>query len=384
MNEGKNIYVSDGMGGSSLIEGVKVFLSHRSSDKAIVRAIASILSALDVHYWLDEEDRDLQNAAALGMLGETGLVYAIERGVRHSSVLLGIISKNTGGSWWVPYEIGFSRSVDKQVCFLMVSDSIQTLQLPEYAKIASTYWSVDEIVRWAASLSNHHLHTDLTYLPQQLFAELAKYVPLDPAKPDIIELCKQACKTIELLRSTETQSLLKLPNNKFDWLPTTGGPIRDIAYDLFAPLAFYQLAPPSNEFHLNILKEVYSLPTKHYEIASEHPKLIYHPEVDGWRYQRYITPQETWLQGLRPEQLKERIETFLTTKNRNGETRLTTKEEFKAEFDRVLKSRDSSLRRSLGVLINPLFGFTPEARPVYWRILKKYYELYQRLMVTSV
>lgn len=379
MNQGRNIYVTNDFE-STRIEGVKVFLSHRLYDKPIVLAIASILSALDIHYWLDEKDKDLQQAAALGILGETGLVYAIERGARHATVLLGTISKNTRGSWWVPYEIGYCRSAEKPVCFLMVADKNEDLQLPEYAKIAATYWSVDEIVRWAACLNNHHLHTDLTYIPNQIFEALAKYVPLDPPMPDIIEFCKQACKTIELLAKTETQSLLKLPNNNFDWLPTTGGPIREIAYDLLAPLAYYQLTPPANTLYQDILNAAYSLPTKHYEIAAGEPKLNYNPEVEGWRYQRYRKPEQTWLQGLRADQLKERLDIFLTTKNRKGEIRLTTKEEFKAEFDRVLKSSDLHLRRSLGVLINPLFGFTPNSRPVYWRILQTYKELYKKLI----
>jgi hypothetical protein len=35
----------------------------------------------------------------------------------------------------------------------------------------------------------------------------------------------------------------------------------------------------------------------------------------------------------------------------------------------VLKSGDERMRRSLGVLLNPLFGFTPKSRPIFWRIL---------------
>jgi hypothetical protein len=51
--------------------------------------------------------------------------------------------------------------------------------------------------------------------------------------------------------------------------------------------------------------------------------------------------------------------------------RLATREEFKAEFDRILglgpdQEQD---KRSLGVLVNPLFGFTPVDRPVFWRVL---------------
>jgi hypothetical protein len=104
MNEGKNIYCTEDVQGSALPAGPKVFLSHRAPDKPIARAIASVLSALDVHYWLDENDLDLQRAAALGWLGDSRLVHAIERGVRHCTALLGLLSGQTVGSWWVPYE----------------------------------------------------------------------------------------------------------------------------------------------------------------------------------------------------------------------------------------------------------------------------------------
>ena len=67
--------------------GPQVFLSHRNFDKPVVRALATLLSALDIHYWLDEEDQDIQRAVALGLIGDTALVHAIERGVKHSSVL---------------------------------------------------------------------------------------------------------------------------------------------------------------------------------------------------------------------------------------------------------------------------------------------------------
>jgi hypothetical protein len=335
---------------------------------------------LDVHYWLDEEDADLQRAAALGMLGDTGLVWAIERGVQHSTVLLGTLSNNTTGSWWVPYEIGYSRSAEKPVSFLMVTNNNEALQLPEYARIASTYWSVDEVVRWAASLSNHHLHTDLAFIPQQLFEVLAKYVPYDPPEPNIIELCKQSCATIELLTKEETQSLLTLSTTNFDWLPTNGGPIRDIAYDLLAPLAYYQWISDDEKSQQTILGKAYYLPSKHYEVASLAPKLSYNPECEGWKYQRYQTPDRSWMQGLRIDQLEERLGMFLTTKNRNGKIRLATKQEFKAEFDRILISGDSQSKRSLGVLINPLFGFMPASRPVYRRILAMQYQLYKKLL----
>lgn len=66
----------------------------------------------------------------------------------------------------------------------------------------------------------------------------------------------------------------------------------------------------------------------------------------------------------------------MTARDRRGRLRIATREEFKAEFDRVLTSGALSDRRSLGVLINPLLGFSIDTRPVYWRVLAVQYHIY--------
>src|SRR5262249_13130222 len=83
----------------------RVFISHRSFDKPVATAIAAALASIGVHYWFDEEDQDTRRAAALGMVGDLALIHAIERGIRHSTRVLGLLSASTRGSWWVPYEI---------------------------------------------------------------------------------------------------------------------------------------------------------------------------------------------------------------------------------------------------------------------------------------
>lgn len=54
-----------------------------------------------VHYWLDRDDKDTQNAVKLDMVGDQALVHAIDRGIRHLSRLLGILSNKTRDSWWI-------------------------------------------------------------------------------------------------------------------------------------------------------------------------------------------------------------------------------------------------------------------------------------------
>ncbi len=77
----------------------RVFISHRRADKPLAEAVAAVLGAQGVHYWFDRDDEDTRRAAESGMAGEQALVYSIERGIRHCSQLLGLLSARTRGSW---------------------------------------------------------------------------------------------------------------------------------------------------------------------------------------------------------------------------------------------------------------------------------------------
>jgi hypothetical protein len=375
MYKGINCYTA--LDGPLGVPGPKVFLSHRNHDKPVVRSLARLLSALDVHYWLDERDQDVARAVALGLVGDSALVHAIERGVNHCTALLGLLSPRTQGSWWVPYEIGYSRAAQKQVSFVSVRPSTGETLTPEFVRTAAVYWSIDEIARWASTLAGHDLHhSDLSFVDQSIYDELAQYLPSDPPTPDLESLCKRALAAIDLVDKPEVQSELRLTTDTFEWLPSRGGAVREIAYDLMAPLAYYQLGLPTPLGLGTALQNAYDALTDHYAIARTYPPLAYEPECHNWKRQRYITPDRTWLQGLRPDQLSQRLGVFLSARDRRGGLRLATREEFKAEFDRVLKSNDEPARRSLGVFLNPLFGFTPGERPVYARILMKWRDLY--------
>lgn len=378
VNAGRNVYSPDDELGAGLPVGPRIFISHRSADKPIARAVAGVLSSLGVHYWLDEQDHDLQRAAALGLVGQQGVVHAIERGVAHSSALLGVVSARTVGSWWVPYEIGFSRAAGKASNFVLTGDR-RDIRLPSFARIAATYTSVDELARWASTLTGHDLHSDLTGIPEVSIRQLAQYLPLDPPEPDVVSLCERALDAIEILANPAAQQTLALTSEEFDWMPTTGALAAEIGYDLFAPLALLPV-PVSVEPEVRaMLETAYRIPVRHYQIAAEGPALDYAPACAGWKIVRYQTPARNWLQGLDLSQLADRLDLFLTTRDRQGGLRMATRDEFKAEFYRVLSSVDERSRRGLGVLLNPLFGFTPQSRPVFWRILALHWVLYESI-----
>jgi hypothetical protein len=372
-------------GDSTFVTGAHpvVFLSHRSSDKPVVRALSRLVSAFGIHVWLDEDDADLQRAAALGMTGDAALVHAIERGVRHSTHLIGLLSSRTMGSWWVPYEIGFARAQSKGVSFVALELDESLASIPEYARVAPVFTSVDEIARWCASLTGADLHSNTTGISGPVTQELAGYLPPVPRTPSAEELSRSALKAIELLARPEVQAELSLRSRSFAWLPDTSPAIRGIAYALLAPLAACKLKLPSTDEELRLLKGAARALTSHYALAAEEPFLQYSPEVGGWKHCRYDTPATTWMQGLKAHQLDERLERFMCTRTHANTLRLVTRSEFLAEFDRVVAHGDELDKRGLGVLLNPLFGFAPSSRPVYWRVLAAQSVLYARLLGTD-
>lgn len=203
------------------------------------------------------------------------------------------------------------------------------------------------------------------------------------SSPIAMQLSERALDAIAQLAESHTWEALRLTKtDQFDWLPTSGGLIRDLAYDLFAPLALYQLnAQALTSAEQVLLGLAYNSVTWDYHLAAIPPRLVYSPECRGWRYRRYEEPASSWMQGLSMEQLEERLARFFIVQNVDQDRRLVTKEEFKAEFDRILSfgfDRDQD-RRRLGVLVNPLLGFAPIDRPVYWRVLAVQQRLYSTL-----
>ena len=89
----------------------RLFVSHRQIDDARARQVAAIARTAGFQVWLDAEDADL---AALAKSGDTRtpeevseLTAAfIETALLNSTHVIALITTNTPGSKWVPYEYG--------------------------------------------------------------------------------------------------------------------------------------------------------------------------------------------------------------------------------------------------------------------------------------
>ncbi len=84
-----------------------VFISHRTADDAIARAVYDRLTKTHgIKCYIDDLDRETntKNITAL-IVGR----------VKQCTNLLVLVSKNTQGSWWVPFEVGVAREAPRVI-----------------------------------------------------------------------------------------------------------------------------------------------------------------------------------------------------------------------------------------------------------------------------
>lgn len=161
----------------SATPGPCIFLSHIAVDKSAAAAIGSyITSRGDVDIYLDIHDAELQDAVGKG--DAAGITRFIERGVAKSTHIMCLVSQNTIGSWWVPYELGFAKSAGKQLASFKLKGDVA---LPAFLEIG-------EVIRGTKSLNEYltRLRRGLTKssaivtLSEGLIQHSAQQHPLDP------------------------------------------------------------------------------------------------------------------------------------------------------------------------------------------------------------
>jgi hypothetical protein len=119
-----------------------IFLSHISVDKSAATAIGSYITKQgDIDIYLDVTDQDLQDA--VGANDPAGITRFIERGLSYATHIMCLVSANTVQSWWVPYELGFSKNAGKHLSTLKLKG---TVALPAFLEIS-------ELIRGTQSLN---------------------------------------------------------------------------------------------------------------------------------------------------------------------------------------------------------------------------------------
>lgn len=79
-----------------------IFISHTTRDDALANRVKNRLTTIHkIECYIDDIDREL--AANRGKASLTPVL--IDR-LRKCDTLLAVVTSNTKGSWWVPFEIG--------------------------------------------------------------------------------------------------------------------------------------------------------------------------------------------------------------------------------------------------------------------------------------
>lgn len=127
---------------------VCVFISHKSSDMDAAEAVAKYLMANNIDVYLDKMDIDLQNKTK--EMDAQGIVDSINKALKCSTHILVLVSDQTKESWWVPYEVGYSKKGKKKIASALLVGYVDGF--PDYLKIEETIKSPDEFKLYAQKL----------------------------------------------------------------------------------------------------------------------------------------------------------------------------------------------------------------------------------------
>ena len=102
-----------------------VFISHRTADDTFAQNVANrLMTRHGIFVYLDDIDK--QVSGARGTPAITALL--IDR-ISKCTNLLAIVTQNTKGSWWVPFEIGVARQAPRVITSMT---NQQDSDLPEF------------------------------------------------------------------------------------------------------------------------------------------------------------------------------------------------------------------------------------------------------------
>jgi hypothetical protein len=110
------------------------------------------------------------------------------------------------------------------------------------------------------------------------------------------------------------------------------------------------------------------------EMANLLPAIKYTPRVEGWREKRQQNPVRYWWQGVEQERFEQAMPYFLNLETSSG---IIKREDFREVYQHLYAHGNTKDQQALGVLANPLYNFTPATRPVFWRMLICWAQIYQ-------
>ena len=127
---------------------VCVFISHKSSDMDAAEVVARYLMLNNIDVYLDKKNSDLQKKTK--EKDAQGIVDSIEKALKCSTHILILVSDQTKESWWVPYEVGYSKKGKKKIASALLVGYVD--DFPDYLKVEETIKSPEEFKMYAQKL----------------------------------------------------------------------------------------------------------------------------------------------------------------------------------------------------------------------------------------
>jgi len=196
----------------------RLFISHRQIDDARARQVAALARAAGFQVWLDVED---PNLAALAKPGTTltpddvSLLTAafIETALVNSTHVIALITTNTPGSRWIPYEYGRAKdsSMHSLQAACWIESGVARKDLGEYLLLGVTTETDQEIKAWLdAELKSWNRH--FGSCPAGAAAEKAPEAPpARPSKKDIERIGQKMMEGLERPIVVRGRLRLKVP-----------------------------------------------------------------------------------------------------------------------------------------------------------------------------
>jgi hypothetical protein len=88
---------------------VPVFISYRAKDREVALKIVRKFREHNIEFYLDIIDEESINSTS-------NITEVITKNIKRCTHLIAIISPNTKGSWWVPFEIGEASIINRRIC----------------------------------------------------------------------------------------------------------------------------------------------------------------------------------------------------------------------------------------------------------------------------
>ena len=170
------------------------------------------------------------------------------------------------------------------------------------------------------------------------------------------------------------------------WMGTDAAELVALLFALYAPIVHfanhrYRLQrtlttlTPCARVRFALLDSALDALTKDSSIAAAAPRILYSPRLPSWRQKRATEPGQYWWQGLTLERLQAAVPTFYDSTSNDAAPSPTS---FRQAYSVGYRAFCGG-QQTLGLLANPLYGFTPRTRPVYWRMISVWHCLYRSM-----